>query len=194
MSQPASYKPGRFFALASVLIAAVIAVDQYTKWLVLETMLRQKGDHPGFLDWFTTMRPVAQFLDQQESYNKITFSPWLDFVMVWNKGVSFGMFDSGNPMTTMRLIGFSLCVCMALLVWLVLARSKLLSVALPLMIGGALGNTIDRIRFSAVADFIDVHVAQRHWPAFNFADSCICCGAVLLVLDTLINSTAKKAG
>jgi len=148
MSQATAYNPGRFFALASVIIAAVIAVDQYTKWLVLETMLRQKGDQSSFINWFTTMRPVAQFLDQQENYNKVTFNPWLDFVMVWNKGVSFGMFDSGNPTTTMLLIGFSLCVCMALLVWLVLARSKLLSVALPLMIGGALGNTIDRIRFS----------------------------------------------
>jgi len=185
-------KPGRFFALSACLIAAVVLIDQYTKWLVLETVLRQKGDKPGFIDWATTMRPVSVFLDQQDNYNSLTLAPFLDFVMVWNRGVSFGMFDTGTTTTTLMLIGFSLLVCFALTIWLALARTKLLSIALPLIIGGALGNAIDRIRFTAVADFIDVHIGSRHWPAFNFADSCICIGAALLVIDTLISGAAAK--
>lgn len=185
-------KPGRFFALSACLIAAVVMVDQYTKWLVLETVLRQKGTAPGFLDWATTLRPVSVFLDQQADYNSLTLAPFLNFVMVWNRGVSFGMFDAGSSTTTLVLIGFSLFVCIALTIWLALARTRLLSVALPLIIGGALGNAIDRIRFTAVADFIDVHLQDRHWPAFNVADSCICLGAALLVIDTLISGAAAK--
>jgi len=187
-----SHKPGRFFALAFFFIGAIILLDQYTKWFVTEMMLKVNGKQPTFGDWFFTRQPLPEFMDQQETFKTITYTPNLDFVMVWNKGVSFGLFESGSPTVALILIAFSLFVSMGLFIWMSFAATRLLSAALPLIIGGALANAIDRFRFGAVADFIDVHVGANHWPAFNLADSCICLGAALLVLDTLMNAGKTK--
>lgn len=187
-----AHKPGRFFLVAFIAILAVIAADQTTKWLVLETMLRAKSETPDFWTWFTTRNLLGEFVDQQEVYNAVTFTPWLNFVMVWNKGVSFGMLGGENALPPIVFIAFSLFVSMGMFVWLVLARGKLLSVALPLIIGGAIANSIDRFRFGAVADFVDIHVGDLHWPAFNLADSCIVLGACFILLDALLDALRKK--
>lgn len=186
-----THKPGRFFLVAFVAILALVMADQLTKWLVIETMLRQAPEAPDFWQWFTTRKLIPAGMEEPEAYNAVTLAPWLNFVMVWNRGVSFGMFDGENTLPQVVFIGFSLCVVMALVIWLALARGKLLSLALPLIIGGAIANVIDRVRFGAVADFIDVHAGGRHWPAFNLADSCIVAGAVLLALDALAASRKK---
>lgn len=186
------HKPGRFFLVAFIAILVVIAADQASKWLVLETMLRTKSENPDFWAWFSTRDLIGDFVDQREAYNTITYTPWLNFTMVWNKGVSFGMFGGENALPPIVFIGFSLVVSMGMMVWLVLARSKTLSIALPLIIGGAIANSIDRFRFGAVADFIDVHVGDKHWPAFNLADSCIVLGACFIVLDALLTAMHKK--
>ena len=192
MSVTKTHKPGRFFALALFIIGAIIAVDQYTKWLVMETMLRANPKNIAFGDWFLTRQPLPEFADLQEVFKTVTYTPWLDFVMVWNRGVSFGLFDSGSPAMATMFIAFSLFVSMGLFVWMSFAGTKLLSAALPLIIGGALANAIDRFRFGAVADFIDIHAGVHHWPAFNIADSCICLGAALLVIDTLMSAGRTK--
>ncbi|MDE1151930.1 MAG: signal peptidase II [Micavibrio sp.] len=192
MSFSKPHKPGRFFALALFFIGAIILLDQYTKWLVTETMLKTGGKQPLFGDWFLTRQPLPEFMDQQETYNHVTINPYLDFVMVWNKGVSFGLFDSGNPTMALVLIAFSLLISMGLFIWMSFANTRLLSAALPFIIGGAVANAIDRFRFGAVADFIDVHINDSHWPAFNLADSCICLGAALLVIDTLMSAGKGK--
>lgn len=186
------HKPGRFFLVAFIAIFAVVAADQATKWLVLETMLRPTSENPDFWTWFTTRKLLGEFVDQQETYNVVTFTSWLNFVMVWNKGVSFGMLGGDKALPPVVFIAFSLFVSMGMFIWLVLARSKLLSVALPLIIGGAIANSIDRFRFGAVADFVDVHVGDLHWPAFNLADSCIVVGACFILLDALLDMLRKK--
>jgi signal peptidase II len=79
----------------------------------------------------------------------------------------------------------ALAIVAAMLVWLRTTETPLAQAALGGIIGGALGNVIDRVRFGAVADFLDVHVMSYHWPAFNVADSAITVGAVFLVVDSL---------
>jgi signal peptidase II len=176
---------GRRLALALLFIVALVFADQYGKWFVMETLLRvHEGDvtPPDFLTWFFTEKKLAFFENERDTFRMLTLTPNLNLVMVWNQGISFGLFDTNAPMMPLVFIGLSLAVSMLLLIWFSLARGAMMSVALPLIIGGALGNVIDRVRFAAVADFIDVHLADKHWPAFNLADSCVVAGAVLLAL------------
>lgn len=187
-------RPGRYFIVAFILILVVIGADQASKWFVLESMLRTKSENPDFWTWFTTRNMVEFFADQQEKYKQVVFNPWLNFTMVWNKGISFGMFGAGQGKTPLLFIALSMIISFGLLIWLVLARTKMLFLALPLIIGGAIGNVIDRVRFGAVADFIDVHIGDRHWPAFNIADACVCIGAFLLILDTIFDKSGSKKG
>ncbi|HRI77730.1 MAG TPA: signal peptidase II [Alphaproteobacteria bacterium] len=190
------FRPGQFFLFGMFVICAIIFADQYTKWLVLETMLRAGGDTPAFQDWFMTRQPLEFFIDQREVYQSREITGFLNFVMVWNTGISFGLFSDNADMEKSRMlalvfIALSLTVALALIVWLAVARSRLLAAALSLIVGGAIANVIDRVRFGAVADFVDVHAAGFHWPAFNLADSCIAIGALFLVIDTL---TSKDKG
>lgn len=110
--------------------------------------------------------------------------PVFNLVLVRNHGVSFGMLGGIAPWWALILLG--LAIVAALAVWLWQSQSRLVSMALGLVIGGALGNVIDRLRFQAVTDFLDFHLAGYHWPAFNLADVAIVCGAALLLADGLL--------
>jgi signal peptidase II len=116
----------------------------------------------------------------------VAVTPFLNLVVVWNRGVSFGMFASAAALMPWLLSGLALAVVVALGFWLRRVTHPLLGVALGLIIGGALGNVIDRVRFGAVVDFLDFHALGYHWPAFNVADSAICVGAALLLVDGLL--------
>ena len=113
-------------------------------------------------------------------------TPFFNLVLVWNRGVSFGMFNSGGAFAPWLLSGLALAVVVGLLVWLKRSDQLLTGLGLGLVIGGAFGNLIDRIRFGAVVDFLDFHLAGWHWPAFNLADAAICVGAVLMLADGLL--------
>ncbi len=115
----------------------------------------------------------------------IPITPFFNLVMGWNRGVSFGLLSDVNSWTVWVLPIVVVAITAALLVWLWRADRAWQAVALGLVVGGALGNLLDRLRFGAVADFLDVHVAGYHWPAFNVADSGITVGAVMLVIDAL---------
>jgi signal peptidase II len=116
----------------------------------------------------------------------VAVTPFLNLVVVWNRGVSFGMFASAAALMPWLLSGLALAVVVALGFWLRRVAHPLTGVALGLIIGGALGNVIDRVRFGAVVDFLDFHALGHHWPAFNVADSAICVGAALLLVDGLL--------
>ncbi|MBL6942384.1 MAG: signal peptidase II, partial [Rhodospirillales bacterium] len=122
----------------------------------------------------------------------IAVFPSFNLVMGWNRGVSFGMFDGDSPLNKWLLIGLALIVVMVLLVWLKRAEDRLVGYALGLIIGGALGNVIDRIHYGAVADFLDFYIGAYHWPAFNVADAGITVGAVVLVLDSLFRGPEQN--
>lgn len=184
------HSPGRFLIIGFFIILAVILADQYSKWLVMETMLRVGGDTPSFSQWFTTARPMPSELEgavPAGDYAVREISSFLTLRMVWNCGISFGMMDKCGFGMQITLIGLALCISLALLLWMTFARHVLIGFAVPLVVGGAIGNVIDRIRFRAVADFIDVYYGQYHWPAFNLADACIVVGAILLAIDAIFN-------
>ena len=137
--------------------AAVTALDQWVKWYVVTQLMQP---------------PRA-----------IVLTDWLNLVMAWNHGISFGLF-SGDAVPY-ALIGVALAVVGVLVVWLIRDPRASAAVWLGLVIGGAVGNVIDRVRLGAVADFIDVHVGAWHWPAFNVADSAITLGVTLILIDGL---------
>lgn len=109
----------------------------------------------------------------------ISITPFFNLVMVWNKGISFGMFSGMDARDF--LIAMKSVIILLLLVWLFLGRERMLYLPLGLIIGGAAGNVIDRVRWGAVADFFDFYIGGYHWPAFNIADSAIVMGVVLLL-------------
>ncbi len=115
----------------------------------------------------------------------IEVTPFFNLVLAWNRGVSFGMFSAESEIGPWLLTGLAVCIMIALAVWLWRATTRLSVVALGMIIGGAAGNVIDRLQYGAVVDFLDFHVAGYHWPAFNVADSAICVGAAILVLESL---------
>jgi signal peptidase II len=119
---------------------------------------------------------------------------------VLNDGAAFSLFaDSASPEhVRWALIAFSTLAALAVLVALVQMGRQftLTTVALALVLGGAIGNVYDRIRFASVVDFLEVHIVHYHWPDFNVADSAIVVGACLLLLDSLIpkrNASPKLA-
>lgn len=193
MAQP---KPGRYTAFCLFLVFAVIFADQYTKWLVMETVLRASPSMPDFKAWFTTARPIAHFITDREVFRTVAYNPWLSFVMVWNQGISFGMFDSASELAPLMFIAVSGVISLMLLAWLAFSRSMFVSISIALVVGGALGNMLDRMRFGAVVDFIDVHAmvhaTEYHWPAFNLADSYIVLGAAMLAADSVFDGKKKE--
>jgi len=148
------------------LAALIILIDQASKWWILSTV----------------MNPPRV----------IEVTTFFNLVMAWNQGVSFGMLNSGGWLAAWGLPIATAAIILGLGVWLARADKLVTALGLGLIIGGALGNLIDRLRFGAVADFLDFHWAGYHWPAFNAADSAIFIGAVALVLETLFESREKQ--
>jgi signal peptidase II len=114
--------------------------------------------------------------------------PFLDIILTWNKGVGFGFLKADTLAGIFGLIGLALGITIGLGVWVSKTTDKLTLISLSLIIGGAIGNVIDRLRFGAVLDFIYVHVyiLGYHFPAFNIADSSITVGVCLLFLETYV--------
>ena len=120
----------------------------------------------------------------------VTVTSFFDLVMVWNYGVSFGLFNNGSDGQTWVLIGVAAGVVLLLVAWLGRVERAWLAAAIGAVIGGAVGNVVDRLRFGAVADFFSFHVFGYYWPAFNLADSAIVCGVGLLLLDAMLTNRA----
>ena len=118
-------------------------------------------------------------------------TPFLNIVMGWNQGISFGLFDNHADAGRWVLIVLTLVVAVVLGGWLWRSKSRLQGAALGLVIGGALGNIYDRVRFGAVADFIDAHWGDIHFWTFNGADSAISLGVVLLLWDSLAGQKGR---
>lgn len=123
---------------------------------------------------------------------RIELLPFFNLVLVWNKGVSFGMFQQGSAYGAYLLSGFSLLIVAFFIYWLSKIKDLYLAIAMGMVIGGAIGNVIDRIRFRAVVDFLDFHLYGWHYPTFNIADSCIVLGILYIVLDGLFRKEEKK--
>ena len=155
----------RWGLLAALL---VLAADQASKWWVLDVLrLPERG-----------LVPVL---------------PMFSLTMVWNQGVTFGLFHQDGAWGPWLLAGVALAVVAALGVWLRRAESALVAASLGAIAGGAVGNVIDRLRFGAVVDFLHAHAFGWSWYVFNVADAAIVCGVGVLVLDGLRPRTRLQA-
>lgn len=143
---------------------------------------------------------LAFFIDQFSKFwidtevvttHHVVCNDYFNLVKVWNTGVSFSMFNNQGIIGVIALSGVSLLVSAFLFYWMYHEKNRLKIVALGLIIGGALGNVADRIRFGAVMDFLDFHYEANHWPAFNMADTFICVGAFVLIMMELFNKRKK---
>jgi signal peptidase II len=143
--------------------AVVVVLDQLGKHLVLK--------HFG----------ESACIDRHEA-----ITGFFDLVSTCNRGMSFGMFNSGEGLSV-PLFTISAALIVAILIfWLSRVRGEILASAIGLIIGGAVGNVIDRLRFGGVIDFLYFHLGSWYWPAFNFADSAICIGVGIILLDGLL--------
>jgi len=156
--------PRGHLGMGLALAMLVLAFDQVSKLYIVETVMRPPRIIP-ITDWF-------------------------NMVMVWNRGVSFGLFGDG-VLGPYVLSGFALVVAVIMGLWLRKADSRMLGLGLGLIIGGAVGNAIDRLHWGAVADFASVSLSFiplrlfNPWPAFNVADAAITIGVLLVLADGL---------
>jgi signal peptidase II len=123
----------------------------------------------------------------------VTLTPYFDLVLVWNRGISYGLLAQESALGRWGLILFALGASLALAAWLARLDSRLAAASVGLIIGGAIGNAIDRILYGAVADFFSFHAFGYQWYVFNIADTAIVAGVVGLLYDSLFRGH-KKAG
>jgi len=148
----------------------VVILDQATKWWVMQSF---------------------------ELFQRVELMPYLGLTRLHNTGAAFSFLADAGGWQRWFFVGLGLVVSVVIMLWLRrLPRTGqgLLAAALSLIIGGALGNVIDRALHAHVVDFISVHYQDWYFPAFNVADSAITVGAVLLVLDSLLNSGRDTSG
>lgn len=158
------------------LLPLIVVVDQISKHKILGTPVFNARD----------------CLDRSERCGQIEVSPIFDFTMVWNYGMSFGTLQSEGFMRWV-LVALTIGIAIGFAIWLFRAERQLTTLALSLVVAGAIGNVIDRIRFGAVVDFIDVSQMLPWFPwVFNVADSAISVGAVLLFLDQFLLSRSEQ--
>ncbi|MHA7774285.1 signal peptidase II [Roseibium sp. M-1] len=153
---------GRFSAFVFTVALIGLVLDQATKlWLVYGFKLAENGP--------------------------VDLLPFLEIVLVWNRGISYGLFQQDGDLGRWILAGVTIAVTIGLWILSARCRTKLVALALALVIGGAVGNGIDRIVFGAVVDFVHFHVGSFSWYVFNLADVWIVAGVAGLLYDSFRN-------
>lgn len=147
---------------------------KYLLWLSLATLL-------VVLDWWTKHLATQNLM----MYRPVEINAWLNLTLAYNEGAAFSFLAGAGGWQRWFFSVIAVVISIILMVWLwrLPNRSRLLPVAISLVLGGAIGNLIDRLRFGYVVDFIDVHYSGWHWPAFNLADSVIVIGVALLLIE-----------
>ncbi len=166
-----SYFWGPLSALGLAVAAITGVVDQATKfWLLNAFDLAGRGH--------------------------LAVTPFVDLVLTWNTGISYGLFPQQGGFGQWALLAFKAAAVVLLWIWLARAPSRLTAVALGLIVGGALGNTIDRLHWPGVMDFVLFHIETAsfsfRWYVFNFADVAIVAGVLGLLYDSLWAGTPQK--
>ncbi|MSP46323.1 MAG: signal peptidase II [Xanthobacteraceae bacterium] len=127
----------------------------------------------------------------------VKLAPFVDLVLIWNTGISYGWFQQEGPFGQWALVALKVIAVALLWIWLAKAASRLSALALGLIIGGALGNAIDRLAYGAVADFVLLHAETAtwrfNWYVFNLADVAIVAGVAGLLYESLRGDSAPKA-
>ena len=154
--------------LVALVAATVFVVDQLTKlWILFGLDLLQVG--------------------------RIPLLPFFDLTMVWNYGISYGLFQQDGDLGRFVLIGIKIVAAVVLWFWAGQLSSKLMRVAMAGIIGGALGNAVDRIAYGAVADFAHLHWGDFSWYVFNVADAAIVVGVLLMLYDAFFRGERAPA-
>lgn len=166
------YLWGPFSRLGLAAGAIACALDQMLKlWLLFVFRLADKG--------------------------AVAVAPFVDFVLTWNTGISYGWLQQQGPFGQWALLALKVVAVALLWIWLARVGSRLSAVALGLIIGGAIGNGIDRLAYGAVADFVLLHVdtagGRFNWYVFNLADVAIVAGVIGLLYESLRKDRAPKA-
>jgi signal peptidase II len=167
-----SYVWGPLSAFGLFVAAATCIIDQAAKFWLL-------------LDWhLNSQAPVA-------------LTRFVEFVLTWNTGISYGLFPQNGPIGPWALLAFKIVAVVFLWIWLSRAPSRLTALALGLIIGGAIGNAIDRLHWPGVMDFVLLHIETAsfsfNWYVFNLADVAIVAGVIGLLFDSLRPGGAVKA-
>ena len=127
----------------------------------------------------------------------VKLTPFFDLVLAWNQGISFGWFQNDGPAAQVVLMAIKAVAVVVLAVWMARSRTSIATLALGLIIGGAVGNGIDRLAYGAVVDFALFHVQfgenTFNWYVFNLADVAIVAGVAALLYDSFWGSPAAKA-
>ena len=110
----------------------------------------------------------------------------MNLIVVWNRGISYGLFQQHSEIGRWLLVALSVGAAIAILVWMRRADRKILALSLGLLAGGALGNAVDRAAYGAVFDFVQLHAGRYSWYVFNIADLAIVAGVVGLLYDALV--------
>jgi signal peptidase II len=160
-------RPGPYARLGVTIAASVFAVDQLTKLLVLHGLK----------------------LDLAERH---AVTPFLDLVLTYNRGISYGLLPQDGELGRWALVALSLAAAVLFAVWMVRAQSWVVAVSLGLLVGGALGNALDRMVYGAVVDFVSLHGFGWYWYVFNLADAAIVAGVVGLLYDAFMGSVTKS--
>lgn len=170
MSGPYLFGPRTTLGLGAAVIAC--ALDQATKlWLIFWFELGQKGS--------------------------VEVGPFIELVLTWNTGISYGWFRQEGPLGQWALLGIKFVAVALLWIWLARAQSRMSAIALGLIIGGAVGNGIDRLIYGAVADFVLFHITTQQWSfnwyVFNLADAAIVAGVAGILYESVVGERAAKA-
>ncbi len=126
-------------------------------------------------------------------YERVAVLPFFNLTLAHNTGAAFSFLAGAGGWQRWFFVALAVVISLVLVIWLkrLAQTAKLEAISLALIIGGAIGNVIDRLVYGYVIDFLDVYVGNYHWPAFNIADSAICVGAVLLIIDSFRKSAEK---
>jgi signal peptidase II len=139
----------------------------------------------AIIDQLTKAAALNHFAGRFSSDREVVTS-FFNLALTYNRGISFGLFNEGAGLNALIFSLAAAAIVGALVFWLSRVTSPFLGIAIGLIIGGAIGNVMDRIRLGAVVDFLDFHLGTLHWPAFNIADSAICIGVGAMLLDGLL--------
>lgn len=127
----------------------------------------------------------------------VAIAPFFDLVLAWNTGISYGWFQNEGPLGQAVLVGVKVVAVVVLAIWMARSQARIATISLGLIIGGAIGNAIDRLIYGAVVDFALFHVQiggeTRNWYVFNLADVAIVAGVVGLLYDSFFGKPAVKA-
>lgn len=153
-----------------------MTLPRYAAWLLLALLVI-------VLDQWTKALAVANL----ELYRPVEVTSWFNLTLAHNTGAAFSLLATGGGWQRWLFIIFASGISIFLLIWLwrLPLAARALPVALMLLLGGAIGNLIDRVQLGYVIDFIDVHWRDNHWPAFNIADSAIVVGVTLMFIESL---------